>query len=345
MCSFDARSGRSISPHPRRDNERAWREHLYRSMRAGKNNLPTPSGKFKDCPRPERLVSRDQPNPEERSNGKRQAVKDKVLPHMEKLKNQKGERQGRLGLNLHSHWGFRLQGSGLQNRLQPLTSNLQRFSTHLNLDLSPTPPTSRLQPPTFPQGGFTLVEILLAVSLVALMATLVFGSLYVTTNAIDVARANSATEQITRSTLRVMADELSVGKESRTGPWMGINGLFDGQPADSLGFLTLGQFRGADSNKDSEVVRIVYTREGDLLLRFVRKNLYGLTDESVERIELARKVKGFNVRYFDGKSNVWVDEWNGAVQGTPKALLLELTLLQENEELQTIRQWVTVGAP
>jgi len=177
------------------------------------------------------------------------------------------------------------------------------------------------------------------------MATLVFGSLYVTTNAIDVARANSATEQITRSTLRVMADELSVGKESRTGPWMGINGLFDGQPADSLGFLTLGQFRGADSNKDSEVVRIVYTREGDLLLRFVRKNLYGLTDESVERIELARKVKGFNVRYFDGKSNVWVDEWNGAVQGTPKALLLELTLLQENEELQTIRQWVTVGAP
>jgi|GEM_PF-351670 len=328
MCSFDARSGRSISPHPRRDNERAWREHLYRSMRAGKNNLPTPSGKFKDCPRPERLVSRDQPNPEERSNGKRQAVKDKVLPHMEKLKNQKGERQGRLGLNLHSHWGFRLQGSGL--RPQPLLA---------------LPPTSRLQPPTFPQGGFTLVEILLAVSLVALMATLVFGSLYVTTNAIDVARANSATEQITRSTLRVMADELSVGKESRTGPWMGINGLFDGQPADSLGFLTLGQFRGADSNKDSEVVRIVYTREGDLLLRFVRKNLYGLTDESVERIELARKVKGFNVRYFDGKSNVWVDEWNGAVQGTPKALLLELTLLQENEELQTIRQWVTVGAP
>ena len=40
-----------------------------------------------------------------------------------------------------------------------------------------------------------------------------------------------------------------------------------------------------------------------------------------------------------------MDEWNGAVQGTPKALLLELTLLQENEELQTIRQWVTVGAP
>jgi general secretion pathway protein J len=212
---------------------------------------------------------------------------------------------------------------------------MKKVRSLLNLDLS-----------LHSEGGFTLVEVLLAVSLVALMATLVFGSLYVTTSAIDVARANSATEQVARSTLRVMIDELSVSKQSNASRWMGVNGLYDGQPADSVAFLTLGQSRGADSSKDSELVRIVYTREADLLLRFVRKNLYGLTDESVERIELARKVKGFNVRYYDGKTNLWLDEWNGAVrQDVPKALLLELTLLQENEELQTIRQWVTVGAP
>ena len=34
-------------------------------------------------------------------------------------------------------------------------------------------------------GGFTLVEVLLAVSLVGMMAALVFGSLFVTTSAID----------------------------------------------------------------------------------------------------------------------------------------------------------------
>ena len=64
-----------------------------------------------------------------------------------------------------------------------------------------------------PQGsedGFTLVEVLLAVALVAMMATLVFGSLYATTSAIDAARTQSANEQIVRSTLRVMTDELSV---------------------------------------------------------------------------------------------------------------------------------------
>ena len=201
------------------------------------------------------------------------------------------------------------------------------------------------QAPRRSEGGFTLVEVLLAVSLVAMMATLVFGSLYVTTSAIDAARANSADEQIVRSTLRVMTDELSVGVGPSTGPWMGINGQQDGQPADSVAFLTMGQFRGAESTKDTELVRIVYTRDGDRLLRFVRRNLYGLTDESVEQVELATKVKAFNLRYYDGKNNLWLDEWDGRGRtGTPKAILIELTLLQENAELQTVRQWVAVGA-
>jgi general secretion pathway protein J len=55
------------------------------------------------------------------------------------------------------------------------------------------------QAPQRSESGFTLVEVLLAVSLVAMMATLVFGSLYVTTSAIDAARANSANEQIVRA--------------------------------------------------------------------------------------------------------------------------------------------------
>lgn len=77
----------------------------------------------------------------------------------------------------------------------------------------------------------------------------------------------------------------------------------------------------------------------------MRRNLYGLTDESIEQVELATKVKAFNVRFYDSKTNLWVDEWDGRGRsGTPKALLIELTLLQENAEAQTVRQWVAVGA-
>lgn len=204
---------------------------------------------------------------------------------------------------------------------------------------------SFLSPPRGFEQGFTLVEILLAVALVAMMATLVFGSLYATTSAMDAARANSANERILRSTLRVMADEISTGISLTNGPWLGVNAQLDGQPADSIAFLSMGQYRGADQVSGTEIVRIVYTRDGDKLIRFVRRNLYGQTDDSVDQLVLATRVQGFNVRYHDGTAPLWLDEWDGRARGNkpPAALLLELTLKRENSEPQTFREWITVG--
>jgi general secretion pathway protein J len=195
------------------------------------------------------------------------------------------------------------------------------------------------------ERGFTLIEILLAVALVATIAALVFGSLTTTLNAIDAARANAAGEQVVRTTMRLMADELSMGLSLTVMPWMGINAQVQGQPADTVAFLSMGQFRGAESVRDTEIVRIVYTREGDKLLRLVRRNLYGLSDDSLDQLELVGKVKAFNVRYHDTTNNVWVDEWDGRARSKPPgALLIELTLQQDPDEPRTFRHWVTVGA-
>jgi len=101
--------------------------------------------------------------------------------------------------------------------------------------------------------------------------------------------------------------------------------------------------------QESEMVRIVYTREDDRLLRFIRRNIYGVTDESLDRFELANLVKGFNIRYFDSQANAWLDEWDGrAKTSTPRAILIELILAQNDaqdlsEEMRTYRQWVMIG--
>lgn len=199
------------------------------------------------------------------------------------------------------------------------------------------------RPPRHSEQGFTLVEVLLATALVAVIAAMVFGSLHLSTVAIDSARKTAAREQVLRSTLRIMTEELTVGVSNPLGPWMGLNSQLEGQPADTVAFLTLGQFRGVESGQETELVRIVYAREGDRLFRFVRRNLYGLTDESVDRLELAENVKGFNLRYYDGQGNVWSDDWDGRARSAPpSAVLIELTLMQDNDETRTFRQWVPV---
>jgi general secretion pathway protein J len=199
------------------------------------------------------------------------------------------------------------------------------------------------------EDAFTLVEILLATALVAVTAAMVFGSLHLTMAAIDGTRRAAAQQQLLRSTLRIMSEELSTAVSTSIGPMMGINANQEGQPADTLAFNTLGQFRGGDSVQESEMVRIVYTRENDRLLRFIRRNIYGVTDESLDQFELAKFVRGFNIRYFDPQANVWVDEWDGRARTSPPAaILIELTLTQDTvqdspEELRTFRQWVSIG--
>lgn len=93
------------------------------------------------------------------------------------------------------------------------------------------------------------------------------------------------------------------------------------------------------------MVRIVYTREGDRLLRVIRRNIYGVTDESLDLFELAKPVRGLNIRYFDVQANAWMDEWDGRARTSPpSAILIELVLTQEGEEeMRTFRQWVTIG--
>jgi general secretion pathway protein J len=129
------------------------------------------------------------------------------------------------------------------------------------------------------------------------------------------------------------------------GPLIGLNATQDGQPADTLAFNTLGQFRSGESKQDSEMVRIVYTRERDRLLRVIRRNIYGVTDESLGQFELATLVRGFNIRYFDVQANAWADEWDGRSRTSPpSAILIELILTEDGEEeLRTYRQWVSIG--
>jgi general secretion pathway protein J len=195
-------------------------------------------------------------------------------------------------------------------------------------------------------AGFTLVEVLVAVTLLGTVAAMVFASLLTTTQTVDAGRAHAAREQTVRKILRLMAEEIAFSKRSITYPWVGMNGTQDGQPADTLAILAMSQevISVTAPAKESDTVRVVYTRERDRLIRFVRKNLFTVTDtnESLDQMELADNVLAFNVRYYDEQNRIWLDEWPNAAK-LPKALLLEVTFQYPESAPWTIREWVTIG--
>jgi general secretion pathway protein J len=212
------------------------------------------------------------------------------------------------------------------------------------------------------ETGFTLVEVLVAVALLGMIGAMVFGSLVMTMRAVEAGREHAAKEETIRRMLRLMAEEISLSKRSTMYPWVGTNGTQDGQPADTLAFLAmsqglqtttvtgndavLGVSQGVNSltAKEGETVRVVYTRERDRLIRFVRRNLYTLTDtnESLDQMELADRVQAFNIRYYDDQNRIWIDEWP-VISKIPKALLIEVTFQYPDAEPWTVREWVTIG--
>ncbi|MDF0651180.1 MAG: hypothetical protein CV081_00250 [Nitrospira sp. LK265] len=198
--------------------------------------------------------------------------------------------------------------------------------------------------PSKPQAGFTLVEVLVAVALLGMIGAMVFGSLVTSTSTVEAGREHAAKEQAIRRILRLMAEEISLSKRNTIYPWVGTNGTQDGQPADILAILAMSQELSTSAAKESETVRVVYTRERDRLIRFVRRNLYTLTDtnESLDQMELADHVQAFNIRYYDAQNRIWLDEWP-AVPKIPKALLVEVTFQYPDADPWTVREWVAIG--
>ena len=196
------------------------------------------------------------------------------------------------------------------------------------------------------QEGFTLVEVLVAVTLLGTVAAMVFASLLTTTQTVEAGRAHATREQTVRKILRLMAEEIAFSKRSIAYPWVGMNGTQDGQPADILAILAMSQevISVTATAKESDTVRVVYTRERDRLIRFVRKNLFTVTDtnESLDQMELADNVLAFNVRYYDEQNRIWLDEWPNAAK-LPKALLLEVTFQYPESAPWTVREWITIG--
>ncbi|HSE59201.1 MAG TPA: type II secretion system protein, partial [Nitrospiraceae bacterium] len=87
--------------------------------------------------------------------------------------------------------------------------------------MSFSPPARHFELAERAERGFTLIELILGVAILAVAATFIFGTVTTTTDAIERVREDSAREQMVRSCLTLLAQDLMLSRNSTTQPWIG----------------------------------------------------------------------------------------------------------------------------
>lgn len=196
-----------------------------------------------------------------------------------------------------------------------------------------------------PEGGFTLIEVLVTVGILAILATLAALTLESTFRIVRASEDGHDREHQARICLALIAQDLMMARLQRRFPWSTRNAEREGQPSDVLAFVSASHVRYRPNAAEADLTRVLYTREGDRLIRVSLRNIFGVLPAALERVEVATGVAAFNVRYYDSVSSAWVDEWDGQSRKVlPRAVMIELTLLNSRKEPRLFVNWATIPA-
>tara|TARA_B100000315_G_scaffold259925_1_gene318116 strand:- start:864 stop:1568 length:705 start_codon:yes stop_codon:yes gene_type:complete len=229
--------------------------------------------------------------------------------------------------------------------------------------------------------GFTLIEILLAMAMVAVLFTMLYGTFGSSVDLIEAAEQEGESYHMARLTIRQLSQELTSvvqslngvefdatagercpqiarielldsnevkreeeeeGKEGGGIGFIAVDVEEDDRSVDCFTFATYAHGRYRPDVKESDLSVATYWLDGDRVMHREETNLFSLSPKSVESYPLAEGVESMNFKFFDGTE--WVNEWDaGKLDMLPYAVEVELTFLLPSGDRRVFTTMVAVS--
>jgi type II secretion system protein J len=198
-------------------------------------------------------------------------------------------------------------------------------------------------------AGFTLLEVILASLVTAIISAALFGSMSVAFKARDQATAQLANEVELRSAIdAIRADLVAVPPANGliAGPMIGVDSFMSsGADGDYLAYATTNRRTPANIQTigtQVEQVTLFLTQDPDepslnLLVRSSTRNVFATVEPEPRQDILARRVVSMNFRYYDGSS--WYSEWDSAEQDNALPIAIEVALVFRPEPGKGEDEW------
>lgn len=179
--------------------------------------------------------------------------------------------------------------------------------------------------------GFTLLELLLASAISALMALVIYSAMVTGFKA----RTTAGAQMSDIRSIAIVMDIIAKDFESilpptgtLSGPMVGYAMGTPGLEADSVEFYSLGRDRAAVSELSEGFRHVEFVLKTDgqtpTLVRRVTRNLLAPAVPEPDEEVLSTEITGFSVRFFDGAS--WYTEWDSTLREDSLPIAVEITL-------------------
>lgn len=211
------------------------------------------------------------------------------------------------------------------------------------------PHISELKRKGFNIKGFTLLETLIAISILAVILTFVYLSFFTAFRAKSYVEQRNEVYQVGNQIMFHLKRELSsafldIQPNGAIAPYtyfLGIKDEWNGNPMDKLFFTTLSHVDipiGGEIN-GSDYAAIGYDPQIDHdnnIAYLVRRETPFFTTEPLTQgtgYIISHSIVSFAIYYFDPATKQWFDEWNTTLPGhnyLPYAVLIQLILKDKN---------------
>jgi general secretion pathway protein J len=189
------------------------------------------------------------------------------------------------------------------------------------------------------QCGFTLLEVLVAMALFALMAAMAYGTLNQTLLSADILSDRMNRLQALQRTVRMLSDDLQQLAPRPVRDELGDNYDPSLSTAFQSGFaleLTRGGWNNPMVLPRSTMQRTAYRIEDDALLRYHWNVLDRTLSNEPIVVTLLEGVESLRFRFFQTNAD-YIEQWppenlNGPTNGRLRPLAVEFVLTLENED-------------
>jgi general secretion pathway protein J len=198
-----------------------------------------------------------------------------------------------------------------------------------------------------PWRFFSLIEVLIAASLLAIIGALLMQSLSSSMDAKDAIETTSNRFHVVRAGVSRVVDELSMAYLSGNRP---TNGLeiraitgFRGD-RDRIDFTALGYVARIEDEKKSDQRQLSYFLDNDprtrtkSLMRREQANIDDDFEEGGRTLTLIPNVQSIEFQYWDPQKDAWADKWDAAgseLDRLPSRVRIEIVAIMDNDQEQT----------